>query len=82
MVPTLTADVHVLTPILGMPLYFLKDVVVLGLRGFSAPEFFSLLASFGPLLSLAALGPQHHNRTFPPSRGVWQATLLCARGGS
>jgi hypothetical protein len=61
MVPTLTADVHVLTPILGMPMYFLKDVVVLRLRGFSGPGFFSLLANFGPFLSLDALGPQHHN---------------------
>jgi hypothetical protein len=81
-VPTLTVDVNMLTPILGMPLNFLKDVIVLGLRGFSSLGFFLLLASLGPLLSLAALRPRHHNWTFPPSHGVWQTTLLCAWGGS
>jgi hypothetical protein len=81
-VPTLTADVNMLTPILGIPLDFLKDVVVLELRGFSSLEFFLLLASLSPLLSLTALGPRHHNWTFPLSRGFRQTTLLCARGGS
>jgi hypothetical protein len=82
MIPTLTADVNKLTTVLGMPLNFLKDVFVVGLRGFSSPGFFPLLAGLGPLLSLDALGSRHHNRTFPPSRSIWQTTLLCARGGS
>jgi hypothetical protein len=67
----LTVDVYVLMTILGMPLNFLKDVVVLRLRDISSPSFFLLLASFGLLLSLAALGPQHHNRTFPSSHDIW-----------
>jgi hypothetical protein len=70
MIPTLTAYVHVLTPVLRMPLNFLKDVVIFVLRGISSPGFLMLLASFGLLLSLAALRPGHH-RSFPPSRGVW-----------
>jgi hypothetical protein len=70
MIPTLMAYVHMLTPILGMPLNFLKDIVVFRLRGISSPRFLLLLASFGLLLSLVALGPRHHHRTFTPSRGV------------
>jgi hypothetical protein len=70
MIPALTADINMLTPILGMPLDFLKDVIVLGLHGFSSPGLFSLLAELGPLLSLVALGSRHHNRTFPLSRDV------------
>jgi hypothetical protein len=69
MIPTLTTYVHMLTPVLGMPLNFLQDVVV-RLRGISSPGFLLLLASFGLLLTLAALGPGHHHRTFPPSCGV------------
>jgi hypothetical protein len=77
-IPTLTAYIHVLTPILGMPLNLLKDVII-RLRGFSSPGLFLLLASFGLLLSLASpglsipsatLGPHHHHRGFPPNRGV------------
>jgi hypothetical protein len=70
MVPTLMAYVHMLTPVLGMPLNFLKDVVVLGLRGISGPGFLLLLASLGLLLSLATLEPRHHHQSFPLSRGV------------
>jgi hypothetical protein len=65
------AYVHVLTPVLGMPLNFLQDVVIFELHGISSPGFPLLLASFGLLLSLAAIGPGHHHRTFPPSYGVW-----------
>jgi hypothetical protein len=70
MIPTLTEYVHVLMPVLGMPLNFLKDVVVFGLCGISSPGFLLLLASFGLLLSLAALGPGHHHQSFPLSSGV------------
>jgi hypothetical protein len=69
MISTLTAYIHVLTPVLGMPLNLLKDIIV-RLCGISSPEFFLLLASFGLLLSLAALGPCHHHRSFPPSHSV------------
>jgi hypothetical protein len=70
MVPTLMAYVHMLTLVLGMPLNFLKDVIVLELCGISGPGFLLLLASLGLLLSLAALRPGHHHQSFPPSHGV------------
>jgi hypothetical protein len=60
MIPTLTSYIHVLTPVLGMPLNFLKDVVV-RLRGIDSLVLFLLLASSGLLLSLAPLGPRHHH---------------------
>jgi hypothetical protein len=77
-IPTLTAYIHVLTPVLGMPLNLLKDIVI-RLRDISSLGLFLLLASSGLLLSLAspdiiipsaALGPRHHHRSFPPSRGI------------
>jgi hypothetical protein len=70
MVPTLMAHVHVLIPVLGMPLNFLKDVVIFGLCGISSPRFLLPLASFSFLLSPAALGHGHHHRSFSPSRGI------------
>jgi hypothetical protein len=70
MIPTLMAYVHMLTPILGMHLNFLKDIVVFRLHGISSPRFLLLLANFGLLLSLVALGPGHHHRTFTLSHDV------------
>jgi hypothetical protein len=70
MVPTLTAYVFMRMPILGMPLNFLKDVVIFGLRGISSPGFLLPLATLGFLLSPATLGPGHHHRSFSPSRGI------------
>jgi hypothetical protein len=70
MISTLTAYVHVMTPVQGMPLNFLQDIIVFGLRGISSSRFLLLLASFGLLLSLAALGPGHHHWTFPLSHDV------------
>jgi hypothetical protein len=76
-IPTLMAYIHVLTPILGMPLDLLKDVVF-RLRGIGSPRFL-LLVSFGLLLSVAtpgvsissaALGPRQYHQSLPPSRGV------------
>jgi hypothetical protein len=69
MIPTLTAYVHVLTPILGMPLNFLQDVIV-RLHGIGSLVPLLLLASSDLLLSLATLRPRHHHRTFPLSHGV------------
>jgi hypothetical protein len=71
MIPTLTAYVHVLTPVLGMPINFFKDIIVFELCDISSPGLLLLLASFGLLLSLAALGPRQHHRSFPLSRGIW-----------
>jgi hypothetical protein len=53
-IPTLTAYIHVLMPVLGMPLNLLKDVII-RLRDIGSPRLFLLLASFGLLLSLANL---------------------------
>jgi hypothetical protein len=50
MILTLTAYVHMLMPVLGMPFNFLKDVVI-RLCGISSPGFLLLLVSFGLLLS-------------------------------
>jgi hypothetical protein len=69
MIPTLTAYVHVLMPILGMPLNFLNNVIV-RLHDIGSLVLFLLLASFGLLLSLAVLGPRHHHWSFPLSHGV------------
>jgi hypothetical protein len=69
MISMLMAYIHVLTLVLGMPLNLLKDIVI-RLSGISSPGFFLLLANFGLLLSLAALGPCHHHRSFPSSRSV------------
>jgi hypothetical protein len=69
MIPTLTAYIHVLTPVLGMPPNLLKDVVI-KLHDIGSFGLFSLLASSGLLLLLAspgisilsaALGPRHHH---------------------
>jgi hypothetical protein len=70
MIPMLMAYIHVLTPVLGMPLNFLQDVVVFGFCGISSLGFLLLLASFGFLLMLAALGPGHHHRTSSLSHGI------------
>jgi hypothetical protein len=53
-IPTLTAYIHVLATVLGMPLNLLKDVVIIRLRGIGSPGLFLLLASFGLLLLLAS----------------------------
>jgi hypothetical protein len=45
-IPALTAYIHMLATILGMPLNLLKDVVI-RLRGIDSPGLFLLLASFG-----------------------------------
>jgi hypothetical protein len=77
-IPTLTAYIHMLATILGMPLNLLKDVVI-RLRGIDSPGLFLLLVSFGLLLSLASLGVsipsaapglRQHHWSFPLSRGV------------
>jgi hypothetical protein len=52
-IPTLTAYIHVLTPVLGMPLNLLKDVVI-RLYGIGSLGLFLLLASSSLLLSLAS----------------------------
>jgi hypothetical protein len=58
-IPTLMAYIHVLTPILGMPLDLLKDVVI-RLRDISSPRIFLLPASFGIIPSVA-LGPRQYH---------------------
>jgi hypothetical protein len=55
-IPTLTAYIHVLATVLGMPLNLLKNVVVIRLHDIGSPRLFLLLASFGLLLSLASPG--------------------------
>jgi hypothetical protein len=70
MVPTLTAHIHMLMPVLGLPLNFLKDVVIFGLCGVSSPGFLLPLVSFSFLLSPAALGPRHHHQSFSSSHGI------------
>jgi hypothetical protein len=60
MIPMLTANVHVLTPVLEMPLNFLQDVVAFGLRGISSPRFLLLLASFSLLHSPEPRRPVDH----------------------
>jgi hypothetical protein len=55
-IPTLTAYIHMLATILGMPLNLLKDVVIIRLRSIGSPGLFLVLASFGLLLSLASPG--------------------------
>jgi hypothetical protein len=53
-IPTLTAYIHVLATVLGMPLNLLKYIVVIRLCGIGSPRLFLLLANFGLLLSLAS----------------------------
>jgi hypothetical protein len=65
-IPTLMAYIQVLTPVLGMPLDLLKDVIF-RLCGINSPGFFLLLANFGLLLSLAALEPRQYHRSLPLS---------------
>jgi hypothetical protein len=55
-IPTLTAHIHVLATVLGMPLNLLKDVVVIRHCGLNSLGLFLLLASFGLLLSSARPG--------------------------
>jgi hypothetical protein len=48
-----------------MPLDFVKDIVILRLRGFSIPGFFLLLASLGPLLRWLLSGLDMTIEPFP-----------------
>jgi hypothetical protein len=64
------AYVHMLTHVLGMPLNFLKDVIIFRLYDISSPGLLLPLASFGFLLSPAALRPGHHHRSFSLSRDI------------
>jgi hypothetical protein len=86
-IPMLTAYIHMLTPVLGMPLNLLKDIVI-RLRDIGSPGLFLLLASFGLLLSLANLsisipsllsGLNNTTRVFPRAVASGR-TLSCVLG--
>jgi hypothetical protein len=71
MVSTSTVDIHVLPPVLWVPLDFFDDIVIR----------LNHLIRTGLLLLLARAGGRRSHRHFSPGCGVRQTTLSQAWGG-